>query len=401
MTSPSKTLAQPTSSEGAGKTLVTIGYYAACAALGLVSASLGPTLPGLAEHTRAQLSQISLVFTARSTGYLIGSFQGGRLYDRLPGHPLLMGGLIIMAAMMVLTPLISLPWLLIAVWLLVGTAEGSVDVGVNTLLMWLHRDNLGPFMNGLHFFFGVGAFVSPIIVAGAVAATGDITWANWTLALLIVPMIVWLARLPSPVVQGTSPDGPAGRSNYGLVILTALLLFFYVGTESSFGGWIYTYAVELDLAGKAAAAYLTSAFWGALTIGRLLSIPIAMRFRPGTILLADLVGCVVSVGLILLLPSSPAATWLGTLGLGISMASVFPVALSLAQSRMPITGVITGWFFVGSSAGGMTLPWVIGQLFEPLGPHITMVVIMVDLVMALGIFALLMHHSTCRVTSTG
>jgi len=38
-------------------------------------------------------------------------------------------------------------------------------------------------MNALHFFFGVGAFVSPIIVAQAILMTGDITWAYWVLAL--------------------------------------------------------------------------------------------------------------------------------------------------------------------------------------------------------------------------
>jgi len=65
----------------------TLGYYAAFIALGLVSASLGPTLPGLANNTGSQLSHISLLFVARSSGYLAGSLLGGRLYDRITGHP--------------------------------------------------------------------------------------------------------------------------------------------------------------------------------------------------------------------------------------------------------------------------------------------------------------------------
>ena len=46
-----------------------------------------------------------------------------------------------------------------------GVAEGALDVGGNTLLIWVHRHKVGPFMNGLHFFFGAGAFLSPIIIA--------------------------------------------------------------------------------------------------------------------------------------------------------------------------------------------------------------------------------------------
>jgi hypothetical protein len=33
-----------------------------------------------------------------------------------------------------------------------GMAEGALDVGGNTLLVWVHQEKVGPFMNGLHFF---------------------------------------------------------------------------------------------------------------------------------------------------------------------------------------------------------------------------------------------------------
>jgi len=380
----------------AGRIANTVGYYAAFVALGLVTASLGPTLPGLAENTRTHLSEISYLFTARSSGYLAGSFLGGRLYDRMPGHRVMVTVLVVAAAMMGLAPTLSLLWLLAAVLLILGAAEGAVDVGGNTLLVWVHGHKVGPFMNGLHFFFGAGAFLSPIIVAQAVLIGGDITWAYWALALLILPAVIWLLRLPSPAPQADSEDSPAEglrRVNRLLVALIALFFFLYVGAEVGFGGWIYTYAVALDLSGETTAAYLTSAFWGALTVGRLLAIPVAARFRPRFILLSDLVGCLVSVGAILLWSNSSTATWLGTLGLGLSMASIFPTTLSLAERRMPITGQVNGWFFVGASTGGMTLPWLIGQLFESIGPQVTMVAILVDLVVAVGFFVALILHS--------
>jgi len=71
------------------------------------------------------------------------------------------------------------------------------------------------------------------------------------------------------------------------------------------------------------------------------------------------------------------------------MASIFPMMLSFAERRMSITGRITGWFFVGASAGGMTLPWLIGQLFESVGPRITMSAILMDLIVATAAFGFL------------
>jgi fucose permease len=304
--------------------------------------------------------------------------------------------LIVMAAMLALAPLISLFWLLFAVFLILGTAQGALDVGGNTLLVWIHRDKVGPFMNGLHFFFGLGAFLSPIIIAQAVLMSGDIIWAYWALALLTLPVFAWLLRLPSPPIRGSSKNGQDRQVNHRLVALLALFFFLHVGAEASFGGWIFTYAVEKDLANETTAAYLTSAFWGALTLGRLLAIPIAARFRPSTMLLANLVGCVVSLGVILLWPNSLGAVWLGAFGMGISIASMFPTSISLAERRMPITGQVTGWFLVGASIGGMSLPWTIGQLFESSGPQAAMLTIMADMILALVVFALVKRLSEGR-----
>jgi FHS family Na+ dependent glucose MFS transporter 1 len=384
----------------------TIGYYAAFVAIGLSTAALGPTLPRLAEHTHIALSEASLLFTTHALGYLLGSFQGGRFYDRVPGHPLLAAVLVIMAAMLAAAPVIPVLWLLAVVVLVLGAAEGAVDVGGNTLLVWVHGRGVGPFMNALHLFFGIGSFLSPIIIAQALARSGDVTLAYWTLAVLMLPVAAWLARLPSPRAQTAVADeshdaNPAARSkarNHKLVLvaLIALLLLLYVGAEVGFGGWIYSYAVAMGLGSETSAAYLTSAFWGALTLGRLAGIPIAIRFRSRSILLADLLGCVASAGILLLWPHSLAATWLGSLGLGFAMASIFPTVLSLAGQEMTLTGQITGWFLVGSSAGGMTLPWVMGQLFEASGPRSVMMVILVDVALAVAVFTGLMAYSTAQ-----
>lgn len=376
-------------SERTEKWLKTIGYYAAFVAFGLATAVLGATLPGLAEHTQTDLSEISLIFTARSLGFLIGAFLGGRLYDRFPGHPVMAGVLIMIVIMLALIPLMSLLWLLIGLILVLGVASGMVEVGGNTLLVWVHRQNLGPFMNGLHFFFGLGAFLAPIIIARAVVLRGDITWAYWVMALLIAPIAIWLFYLPGPTIRSVSENGQNDRIKYLPVLFISLLFLLYAGAEHSFGGWIYTYTVTLGLSNEARAAYLTSAFWGALTIGRLVAIPLSARFKPRVMLLLDFVGCLVSISIILLGSTSLTALWIGTLGTGLSMASIFPMLVAFAERRIKITGKVNGLFFTGAGLGGMTLPWLIGQLFESLGPQATMVAILFDLIIAVSFFAIL------------
>jgi len=381
----------------------TAGYFALFVNLGLVTSVLGPTLPALAGQTGVTLDRISLLFTTHALGYLLGALLGGRLYDRVAGHPVQAAMLALMAVAIGLVPLIPTLWLLAAVWLLVGLAGGALDVGGNTLIVWVHGRGVGPYMNGLHFFFGVGSALGPLVVALMLSLGAGAARAYWPLALLLLPVAGWLASPPGPddatsLPPGASPDPAAVPSSPGIpagaiVALIALLLLLYVGAEASFGGWIYSYALALELGSAAGAAYLASAFWGALTAGRLLAIPVAARFRPRSVLLVDLLGCLLSVGVILLWSGSATALWLGSLGLGVSMASVFPTAITLAERRVRITGQVTGWFLAGSSIGAMSLPWIIGQLFTAVGPAATMSVILADLALALGIFGVLMWAS--------
>jgi fucose permease len=99
---------------------------------------------------------------------------------------------------------------------------------------------------------------------------------------------------------------------------------------------------------------------------------------------------VVSLGIILVWPASVTALWIGTLGLGLAMASLFPMTLTLAERRMPITGRITGWFLIGASVGAMFLPWLIGQLFESIGPMAMMATVLVDVILSLGVLVVLL-----------
>jgi fucose permease len=369
-----------------GKWANTAGYYAAFLSFGLVIAALGPALSGLAAHTQTDLSQISMLFTARSLGFLLGAWLGGRIFDRLAGHPVLVSLLLVMGLATALTPVQPRLWLLILLMLILGISVGIMEVGSNTLLVLIHRHNLDPWMNGLHFFFGVGAFLSPIIMTQVLAATGDITWGFWILALLALLPAGWLVRLPGPANKDSATNGQGGRLNYRLVIPLALLFLLYVGAEAGLGGWIYTFTTTLHPGAETTAGYLTAAFWGSLTIGRLLAIPLSTRLRPRLMLGLDFTGCLFSISPLLLWPASLAAVWVSTVGAGLFMASIFPTLLTFAERRMQISGRASSYFFVASGLGGMTIPWFIGQVFETLGPASTMVTISLDLLLALVIF---------------
>lgn len=101
------------------------------------------------------------------------------------------------------------------------------------------------------------------------------------LAFLILIKSFPLLFAPSPEInkaedkEAKSADGKCMRKDqiaYVVMVGTiSTLLFIYVGAEVTYGGWIYTYAVKVYDISPPESAMISSAFWGAITIGRLIA----------------------------------------------------------------------------------------------------------------------------------
>jgi fucose permease len=143
------------------------------------------------------------------------------------------------------------------------------------------------------------------------------------------------------------------------------------------------------------AAYLASVFWGALTFGRLIGIPIAARVGPAKILAMDVLGCSLSIGAILLWSQSIWVLWAGTAGAGLFMASIFATLMTFGGRSLAMTGQITSSFFIAASVGAIIFPWLIGQWFESVGPQVLIQVLLIIMgLMALVFIALALTTSS-------
>jgi FHS family Na+ dependent glucose MFS transporter 1 len=364
----------------------TFGYYFLFICLGLDTAVTGPTLPALAGQTGSRLGQMGLLFLAGSIGYTLGTMVSGRVFDHLRGHPVMGIAQLFVAALLVVMPLAPWFWLLLTIMVCKGFADGFINTGANILLVWTHGDKVSPFMNGLHFFFGLGAFLSPFLVALVVNIPGGYRLAYWIMAgiaTLVGLRMLTLKGSPTPThaQTGGTVRPVRGPVPYALVMAAMLFLFFYVGAEITFGGWIYTYAVTLKLASAAGAAYLTSAFWLAFTVGRLLSIPAATRFKPRQVIPAALLCSlgILAVGIVFF--NSSAVLWLMAVGLGFFMAPIWPTGFTLAGQSIDLTGRLAGTILLGDSFGGMVLPSAVGQVIESTGARAMVYLIFGSLVM--------------------
>jgi hypothetical protein len=100
-------------------------------------------------------------------------------------------------------------------------------------------------------------------------------------------------------------------------------------------------------------------------------------------------------GNIWLLPDSTVALWIGTIVRhGHRLCSPL---YQLHQERMPMSSHVMAIYFIGGSLGSMTLPWLIGQVFDTRGPETMLWVVGGAILGALAIFAWIQVHTGRRM----
>lgn len=367
----------------------TILYFLAFIALGLVSGSLGPTIPALAAQTNSAMHEISSLFLVRSLGTMIGALLVGRLYDRVGGHPLLGASLLASAAAMAMIPSMNQlgPLLLLSVFL--GMSSGSINVGGNAMIVQVHGERVRPHMSALHFAFGLGGFLAPILYTQFLGTDDPIRVTYWTLAAITIPASLLVLGSHSPHHHLRAQA--AVTSPLPIATLALFLTFFFleVGAEASIMGWYFSYAADRGISAHTA-GLMNSGFWAAFTLGRLATIWLSVRFNAISVIIGQVIFAATIAVIMLLAPASSWILWAGAIGFGLAVAPIFPSTFGYAQRLLGLSGKLTGFFLVGASAGGMFWPWLIGQFIRSRGPQVVMVVALIDLAGALA--AILVLH---------
>lgn len=346
-------------------------YYFSYIALGLISPALGTALPFLIERTGVSLDIASGLFSARALGFILGSFVTGRAMERLPSHGVIQAALLALALALVTIAVAPEFILLVVILFLTGFYASWLDVGSNILIVWQLKKKVAPFLTGLHFIWGFGALAAPLIIVQLQFRTGSLLAPLAVIAAFVSACGLLYVRLPSPKPIKTTREQGTHLPKIPLAIFMAML--FLAGTmELAIGGFIFTYLLRTGLSTEQVAGGITSTFYAAITCTRLVAAFMLLRFSSQTVMKFSL-GLVLTTAItVLLLPPSPTVIWIAVLLCGIGEATLFPLALALAPQYLPAAGRATSLMFVGGSIGALTMPLLIGNLFESaaVGPQV-------------------------------
>uniref|UniRef100_A0A8C6F3B0 Major facilitator superfamily domain-containing protein 4A n=2 Tax=Monodon monoceros TaxID=40151 RepID=A0A8C6F3B0_MONMO len=159
-------------------------------------------------------------------------------------------------------------------------------------------------------------------------------------------------------------------SFFAIHITAALVLFMTDGLTGAYSAFVYSYAVEKPLSvGHKVAGYLPSLFWGFITLGRLISIPISSRVKPATMVFVNVVGVVVTFLVLLVFSYNVVFLFVGTASLGLFLSSTFPSMLAYTEDILQYKGCATTVLVTGAGVGEMALQMLVGSIFQARGSY--------------------------------
>lgn len=286
---------------------------------------LGPSLEAIGSDFAVPATTVSLAISVLFLGAGAAILMAGWLVRRFGYRLTLAGALAVLGCGAVLMTLAgNWPVALLAA-ALVGLGFGLQNVTTNLLIVRSFGVRAGPAVNLLSALFGIGSVLGPLLVG--------LLLPQWRLPYLILAFAALVAlliglRIPEPppekrTVQGMNPG----------IIFSVLgfisIFFFYVAAEMGAASWEATHLAPYF--GSEQAAFLTSLYWAAITIGRFIAIPVSARLRPAHLVTGAAALAIPGA----VLTTFPTLAPVGYLIMGLAFAPIFPTTLVWIQQALP------------------------------------------------------------------
>ena len=244
---------------------------------GIVENIKGVSFPLIKESFGASYNEQGSLVSFSWYGYVLFCILAAVFVSKIGGRRTLLFGYAFLCAGCLAVALAPSFLLTILSLMIVWMGFGFFEVGVNAVAVDAFSKNSAVYMNLLHFFYGVGAIISPIL-SGAAVRSFSFGYRGLYLAALAAALLVFFAFLPGHKKE----DKHSASSSGGASILKALktpsvwLLAVALGFmeviefgAANWGGLYYMDTYGLDPA--TAGAAFVSGFYLLFTLSRLLS----------------------------------------------------------------------------------------------------------------------------------
>lgn len=350
--------------------LLTAGGFFAFFTFGFVDNIKGPTLPNLLQELNFSYSQGGGILFGAYLGFVIATLLAGPLSDLLGNRLILLAAALFIALGALALGSVTAYALLFAAMVVIGLGMGSIEVGGNGLIVALHPNAQGRFLNLLATFHGIGSLIAPLYAAWLMTGVG-----SWRLVFLYsLPLAIMLAILflvtPAPAVAQQERHGfdwvALRRTGFSPTMLGFYLAIgLYVATEIGTANWIVEYLIKSKGLAQTTASYYLSGYFGCIMVGRLVGSVVVERVGYLRSVWLATIGALLCILIALVAP--PALAFFLPMS-GFFCSIIFPtLTAAVARLHPQNTGTILGLLFTAGGVGGALGPALMGVASDAWG----------------------------------
>lgn len=359
--------------------------------IGMVDNVKGPLITSIKTFYSVDYTMMGLFLSIGSFGFILSTFFGGLLADRV-GHKLLLiigTVLIIFGTFGISTSHSFIVFLIFA--FIMNMGMGSLEMGINAVASMAFLVNQAVMMNLLHFFYGAGSIISPNMTVKLLQ--NGFTWQLVYLLVaglaLVFMIVILMVKIPKKEKYKSTV-----KVNYVRVLknvriwLFALMLGFYVSSEIGVGNWAVTFfKTGYKMSNTQSSLYL-ALFFTTFTFGRLFGgfIVEKLGYIKSLVIFSFTSAILIAAGMM----GKNFAFLISTAGFFYSI--IFPTVIATVMKEFnEYASVIIGVITTVSSTINMLASFLIGKLNDAFGVYIGFSAILIFMILVALMTIVLSH----------
>lgn len=351
---------------------------------GFVSVLMGSIMPYIIEDYQISYLHVGKAMALLSTGNLFATFFTGYLVKLLGRRraSVLLSMLTSIGFLMI----ICLPReeILMVSFFMIGITRGSISNLNNSVVNNMDKGK-SRWLNYLHMFYSLGAFLSPIFVV--ILMTLGFEWKEVLLILLFFPLTgsVLYSRIPDQENQEKNKGEKKCETPYyrqSLFWLCCIVLFFYVGAENALSGWLVLYLKDGLFMPDNYAQSILSLLYFIMAAGRLIGGYVSAKLQKTTLLLLSSVGAA-TMFLLFIFSTGYLYVSIAIIGIGLCFAPIYPTIIAVCGQVIDKEGIGMGAFLTIGGIGKMLITYLVGAIASGYDIHVGMFFMLFELLFLL------------------
>ena len=295
-------------------------------------------------------------------------------------------------------------WMLFIFAVPYGLGAGAIDASVNH---YVANNYSGSVMNFLHCFYGVGAVISPYIMALALKYARWNEGYSWTSYIQMFILLVCIISLPLWKTNGKEEEEDHSDSvgikealKVPAVIFTLIAFYAYCAGEATCFLWTPSYfaGTKSGLSAETIASF-GSLIFGGLMLGRLISGFISNKLGDRRLIRIGIFVELLGIIMVFLPVENYMVTAAGFVVIGTGMGPVYPAIQHMAPANFgkKYSAAVIGLQMAAAYVGSTFMPMIFGLLQQKIGIAIMPTYLLIFAIINFGMLEL--TYSKIKVKS--